>query len=115
MPQATDRTGPRSGRRVLPPEALASLREAFAGEVAARLPLLKALTGRDDADTRAEALRAAHALGSSAVVVGEPEASRAARAVEAALLELAPEAPLPAAVTDGVAALAALLAPWQER
>lgn len=69
-------------RRSLPPEALAGLREAFAGEVAARLPrLLELLDGPPGPD----ALRDAHALGSSAVVVGENDASRTARALEAEL------------------------------
>ena len=69
-------------RRSLPPEALAGLREAFAGEVAQRLPrLLELLDGPPGPD----ALRDAHALGSSAVVVGENDASRTARALEAEL------------------------------
>lgn len=55
------------------------LREAFAGELAARLPRLEALTDRP------AARRDAHTLASSAAVVGEPEISRLARAVEADL------------------------------
>ena len=69
-------------RRTLPPEALAGLRDAFAGEVAARLPRLRELL---TAPPGPDALRDAHALGSSAVVVGEAEASRTARALEAEL------------------------------
>jgi HPt (histidine-containing phosphotransfer) domain-containing protein len=68
--------------RTLPPEAVAGLREAFAGEVAARLPRLLTLL---DGPPGPDALRDAHALGSSAVVVGELDASRAARALEAEL------------------------------
>lgn len=68
--------------RVLPPEAVAALREAFAGEVQDRLPRLLALL---DEPPGPDALRDAHALGSSAVVVGEPAASRTARALEAEL------------------------------
>ena len=81
MPDAQDVTSPRPPR-TLPPEAVASLREAFAGEVASRLPRLRALL---DGPPGPDALRDAHALGSSAVVVGEPAASRTARAIEAEL------------------------------
>ena len=71
--------GGRRPRRALPPEALADLQAAFAGEVAVRLPrLLRHPLGAD-------ALRDAHTLGSSAVVVGRPEVSRAARSLEAEL------------------------------
>lgn len=55
------------------------LRRAFAGELAERLPRLEALTDRT------AARRDAHTLASSATVVGEPEISRLARAVEADL------------------------------
>ncbi len=82
MPEDAAGTGAARTPRVLPPEALASLREAFAGEVEDRLPrLLALLAGPPGPD----ALRDAHALGSSAVVVGEAEASRTARALEAEL------------------------------
>ena len=87
MPDAQDLASPRAPR-TLPPEALAGLREAFAGEVASRLPRLRALL---DGPPGPDALRDAHALGSSAVVVGEPEASRAARAIEAELGEDQPD------------------------
>jgi len=73
---------------VLPPEALASLRDAFSGEVEDRLPRLLALL---DAPPGPDALRDAHALGSSAVVVGEAEASRTARALEAELSKDVPD------------------------
>lgn len=79
-----DEQAPRS--RTLPPEALAGLREAFAGEVGARLPRLLALVDAPPGTTPgAEAVRDAHALGSSSVVVGENDASRTARALEAEL------------------------------
>lgn len=81
MPDAQDVTSPRPPR-TLPPEAIAGLREAFAGEVASRLPRLQALL---DGPPGPDSLRDAHALGSSAVVVGEPDASRTARALEAEL------------------------------
>ncbi len=74
--------GTRRAPRVLPPEALEGLRVAFAGEVAERLPRLLALL---DTPPGPDAVRDAHALGSSAVVVGETDASRAARALEAEL------------------------------
>jgi HPt (histidine-containing phosphotransfer) domain-containing protein len=80
--QDTAAAGAPRAPRVLPPEALAGLRGAFAGEVESRLPRLLALL---DGPPAADALRDAHALGSSAVVVGELEASRTARALEAEL------------------------------
>lgn len=72
--------------RSLPPEALAGLREAFADEVGHRLPRLLALLDAPPGhDPGPDARRDAHALGSSAVVVGENDASRTARALEAEL------------------------------
>ena len=72
--------------RTLPPEALAGLREAFTGEVATRLPrLLALLDGQPGHDPGPDALRDAHALGSSAVIVGENAAARTARALEVEL------------------------------
>ena len=92
--------------RTLPPEAMAGLREAFAGEVAARLPrLLVLLAGLPGPDS----LRDAHALGSSAVVVGELEASRAARALEA---ELGSDSPDHERCAELVRRLAAHLGAW---
>ena len=73
-------------RRALPPDAVADLLAAFAGEVAVRLPRLLADPLGPDA------LRDAHTLGSSAVVVGRPEASRAARRLEAELSSPTPDA-----------------------
>ncbi|MGZ6791460.1 MAG: Hpt domain-containing protein [Mycobacteriales bacterium] len=52
------------------------LRQAFAGELAERLPRIEALTDRP------AVRRDAHTLASSASVVGEPEIARLARAVE---------------------------------
>ena len=76
---------PRTGR-TLPPEALAGLREAFTGEVTTRLPrLLALLDGPPGHHPGPDALRDAHALGSSAVVVGANDASLTARALEAEL------------------------------
>ena len=93
-------------RRVLPPEALAGLRDAFAGEVADRLPRLLLLL---DAPPGPDALRDAHALGSSAVIVGEADASRCARALE---VELGLDAPDRARVAELVRALATRLDGW---
>jgi HPt (histidine-containing phosphotransfer) domain-containing protein len=95
---------------VLPPEAVAALREAFADEVATRLPrLLLLLDGPPAADARADSLRDAHALGSSAVVVGEPDASRTARALEA---ELGNDRPDAERCSELVRELAARLRTW---
>lgn len=104
--EGADRAGAPRTPRVLPPEALASLRQAFAGEVEERLPRLLALLDRPPG---ADALRDAHALGSSAVVVGEAEASRTARALEA---ELGSEVPDTARCAELVRELAHRLAAW---
>ena len=88
MPEDDAVAGARRIPRVLPPEALASLRDAFRDEVEARLPRLLALL---DGPPGPDSLRDAHALGSSAVVVGEAEASRTARALEAELGADAPD------------------------
>ena len=67
----------------LPADLLSSLREAFATDVATRLPRLAAAAdGRVDGDV----VRDAHTLVSSAAVVGATDASRAARDLEDALL-----------------------------
>ena len=92
--------------RTLPPEAVAGLREAFAGEVEARLPRLLTLL---DGPAGPDALRDAHALGSSAVVVGERDASRTARALEA---ELGADAPDPGRCAALVRELAGHLHAW---
>lgn len=83
-------------RYAVPPAALAGLRQAFADEVAERLPHLVAL---DDLET---ARRDAHTLASGAWVVGEEEISRVARAVE----EQLPAGP--------VEELVRLLRAWQQ-
>jgi HPt (histidine-containing phosphotransfer) domain-containing protein len=62
-----------------------SLRQAFADEVAARLPRLEELREHHDAEDLASntaALRDVHTLASSAVIVGEAEIAGLARAVE---------------------------------
>lgn len=95
-----------SSGRVLPPEALRDLRTAFTGEVAVRLPHLLALL---DGPAGPDALRDAHSLGSSAVVVGECAAARTARALE---VELAAASPDPDRTAALVRELAAQLAGW---
>lgn len=67
-------------------DAQVLLRETFAGEVAARLPRLQALASGDP-DVVEDARRDAHTLGSSAIIVGEPEIARLAHAVELALTD----------------------------
>lgn len=74
------------GRR-LPAAALAGLQEAFAAEVAERLPRLRSAVDSGDVRRLDDVVRDAHALGSSAAVMGEPAASASARAAEALLLE----------------------------
>ena len=106
MPEDVAGAGVRRPARVLPPEALAGLREAFAGEVEARLPRLLTLI---EAPPGPDALRDAHALGSSAVVVGENDASRTARALEA---ELSQDSPDPQRCAELARELAARLGSW---
>lgn len=112
---AAPTTVPRRPRAGLPPEVLAGLREAFAGELAQRLPRLcrlsRPMPGRD---VLVQALRDVHTLASSAVVVGELEAARCARGLEAALEDCLrdPATPLPAAVPVEADRLAALLDGW---
>jgi hypothetical protein len=72
-------------RRALPPEAVADLLRAFDGEVAVRLPRLLADPFGPDA------VRDAHTLGSSAVVVGRLDVSRTARGLEAELTAVSPD------------------------
>jgi HPt (histidine-containing phosphotransfer) domain-containing protein len=104
--------GPGTAR--LPATAVAALREAFAGEVAERLPRLRAAADSGDPALLAAAVRDAHALGSSSVVVGEADASRCARAAERVLLEWQADAatdPIPA-LRGAVDALHASLSSW---
>ena len=96
-----------AGGRALPGEALAGLREAFAAEVVERLPRLLALRPDAAPDELAQALRDAHTLGSSAVVLGEPAASRVARGIEADL-----SSGRVGAVPERARELAALLSAW---
>jgi len=70
----------------LPAAALAGLREAFADELADRLPRLREAARTLDPPLLTDALRDVHTLGSSAYVVGESDAARTARAAEAVLV-----------------------------
>ncbi|MCW2601028.1 MAG: hypothetical protein JWM02_2857 [Frankiales bacterium] len=74
--------GSEAVRAALSPKVRDALRQAFAAEVAARLPRLALLEGPASASDLDAARRDAHTLGSSAWVVEEPEISRLARAVE---------------------------------
>lgn len=73
--------GALGARRALPVDVVRSLREAFAGEVATRLPHL-----RDAADLERARLDV-HTLASSAAVLGERELGVLARLVEEQLSE----------------------------
>ena len=105
-------------RPALPPEVVASLRSAFEQEVRERVPRLHRLA-RDvpGHDVLTQAQRDAHSLASSAVVVGEAEAARGARALEGALGQclLQPLAPLPPEVLAQGDRLAGLLDDWLRR
>lgn len=83
--------GAQAARGALPDDVVRSLREAFGAEVALRLPQLR---GEDPEAV----LHAAHALASSAWVVGERAVSVLARAVEDQLVEGGPATDLPALV-----------------
>ncbi|MEO6205244.1 MAG: Hpt domain-containing protein [Mycobacteriales bacterium] len=102
--------------RALPADVVASLRAAFAEELVERLPRLrraaceaKEPNERRDPDLRTLAVRDAHTLGSSAYVVGEPEAAHLARRAEALLTDDADADELGAAVD----ALDAALKRWR--
>ena len=76
--------GQETARAALPAAAHVALREAFAAEVAERLPRIVAL--RDGQAPDETVRRDVHTLASSAWVVGEPLISRLARDVEDDLL-----------------------------
>jgi hypothetical protein len=106
--------------RALPEGAVAALRDAFAGEVATRLPGMQSACAEVLATGAADAARTlvthAHTLASSAAILGESLASRHARHCEELLLSwcdapLVPSDVAHAAAAD-VEAVALLLAPW---
>ena len=106
--------------RALPERAVAALRDAFAGEVAARLPGMQSACAEVLATGAVDAARAlvthAHTLASSAAVLGESLASRHARHCEEVLLPCLSAAAVPADVAATAAAdvetVSLLLAPW---
>ena len=107
--------------RPLPERTVAALRDAFAGEVAARLPGMQSAAAEVLATGAVGAARTllshAHTLASSAAVLGEALASRHARHCEELLLawtsrgETVPREVAEAAAAD-VETVSLLLAPW---
>ena len=108
--------------RALPERARAALRDAFAGEVATRLPGMQSACAEVLATGAVEAARSlvshAHTLASSAAVLGEALASRHARRCEHLLAGwcdgAAPAVPhdVAADAATEVEAISLLLAPW---
>jgi HPt (histidine-containing phosphotransfer) domain-containing protein len=102
------------------PETLpASLEHAFAGEVAERLPRLLAAAGQinETRDAVGQVVSDAHALASSAAVVGAQEAAQAARECEQLLTPYAGARAVPTAIVDRAAnaaeAMRAALSAWE--
>ncbi|HVF05105.1 MAG TPA: hypothetical protein VNA20_09710 [Frankiaceae bacterium] len=105
--------------RALPERALAGLRDAFAGEVALRLPGMQSACAEVLATGATDAVQTlithAHTLASSAAVLGETLASRHARHCEELLLGCAGGVVSRAVATEAAAdveAVSLLLAPW---
>jgi hypothetical protein len=108
--------------RALPERAVAALRDAFAGEVATRLPGMQSACAEVLATGAVEAARTllghAHTLASSAAVLGESLASRHARHCEEIVAEClrgdtgtVPRDVAADAATE-VETVSLLLAPW---
>ena len=108
--------------RALPERAVAALRDAFAGEVAARVPGMQSAAAEvltTGGVTAARTLIAhAHTLASSAAILGEALASRYARHCEELLVhacesgsDVVPRDVAADAAAD-VEAVSMLLAPW---
>jgi HPt (histidine-containing phosphotransfer) domain-containing protein len=106
--------------RALPERAVAALRDAFAGEVATRLPGMQSAAAEMLATGQVSAARTlithAHTLASSAAVLGESTASRYARHCEELLLRCVDGESVPRDVAADAAAdvetVSMLLAPW---
>jgi hypothetical protein len=107
--------------RALPERAVAALRDAFAGEVATRLPGMQSAAAEMLTTGGVAAARTlmshAHTLASSAAVLGESLASRHARHCEELLLSwCANDETVPHDVAADAAAdvetVSLLLAPW---
>ena len=108
--------------RALPERAVAALRDAFAGEVATRLPGMQSAAAEILTTGAVSAARTlishAHTLASSAAVLGEGLASRHARHCEEVLVracassdDVVPREVAADAAAD-VEAVSMLLAPW---
>lgn len=105
--------------RALPERAVAALRDAFAGEVAKRLPGMQSAAAlvltTGDHDAARTLLTHAHTLASSAAIVGESLASQHARRCEE-LLASCGESSVPGDVAAEAVAevetVTLLLAPW---
>jgi hypothetical protein len=106
--------------RALPERAVAALRDAFAGEVAARLPGMQSACAEVLRTGAVDAARTlvthAHTLASSAAILGESLASRHARHCEEVLLACLSADTVPHDVAETAAAdvetVSLLLAPW---
>ena len=108
----------------MPVELVASLDDAFASEVAVRLPRMVGATSRlcsGAVDAAQEILSDSHALASSASVVGEDVAAYAARECEQLLLtfvhapdQFAPSSPAVQLIAGAVDAIGLALARWVE-
>ncbi len=107
--------------RALPERAVAALRDAFAGEVATRLPGMQSAAVEVLTTGAVSAARAlashAHTLASSAAVLGEAAASRHARHCEELLLswcrdDVTVPHDVAADAAADVEAVSLLLAPW---
>jgi hypothetical protein len=107
--------------RALPERAVAGLRDAFAGEVATRLPGMQSAAAEVLTTGALSSARTlithAHTLASSAAVLGEASASRIARHCEEILLKACADAEsvpsdVAADAADDVEAVSMLLAPW---
>ncbi len=106
--------------RALPERAVAAMRDAFAGEVATRLPGMQSAAAEVLATGAVSAARTlishAHTLASSAAVLGESLASCHARHCEEVLLRCVDGDAVPHEVAADAAAdveaVSMLLAPW---
>ena len=106
--------------RASPERTRAALRDAFAGEVATRLPGMQSACAEVLSTGAVDAARSlvthAHTLASSAAVLGESLASRHARSCEELLVTWCERGAVPHDVAADAAAhveaVSLLLAPW---
>jgi HPt (histidine-containing phosphotransfer) domain-containing protein len=105
----------------LPATLTASLERAFAGEVAERLPRLIAAAERlaSTGEAAGQVVSDAHALASSAAVVGADVAAHAARECELLLTPYAGQREVPPTIAgravDAAEAVRAALSTWETR